>query len=99
MAEVKVVSRRAKPSDKPVRLATRIEKADGVAVTGDFTDWSPKGIRLEKTAEGEWCATFRLRPGEYQYRLLVDGEWCDHPEARKRVPNPFGSENCVLTVE
>jgi hypothetical protein len=39
-----------------------------------------------------------LAPGEYQYRLLVDGEWKDHSEAKRRVPNAFGSENCVLTV-
>jgi hypothetical protein len=28
----------------------------------------------------------------------VDGHWQDHAEAKKRTPNPFGGENCVLTV-
>jgi hypothetical protein len=35
---------------------------------------------------------------EYQYRLVVDGEWRDHAEAPRRVSNPYGTENCVLTV-
>ncbi|MBI3858582.1 MAG: hypothetical protein HY293_23090, partial [Planctomycetes bacterium] len=39
-----------------------------------------------------------LPPGEYEYRLIVDGVWRDHPGAAKRVPNPFGTENCVLVV-
>lgn len=99
MAEANVVNKRATSSGRPVWLSTRIDKAGGVAVTGDFTGWSSKGIALEKTTEGEWSVTFKLRPGEYQYRLLVDGEWRDHLEARKRVPNPFGAENCILTVE
>jgi hypothetical protein len=28
----------------------------------------------------------------------VDGEWRDDPNCTERVPNPFGSENCVLHV-
>jgi 1,4-alpha-glucan branching enzyme len=90
-------SRPAAPK-RPVTLATRIEKAKTVAVSGDFNDWAPVGIPMEKSGQGEWCLTFKLPPGEYQYRLLVDGRWHDHPEAKKRVPNPFGSDNCVLSI-
>jgi hypothetical protein len=39
-----------------------------------------------------------LTPGEYQYRLLVDGAWKDHAEAGLRVANPYGSDNCILRV-
>jgi hypothetical protein len=39
-----------------------------------------------------------LEPGDYQYRLRVDGAWMDHAEAARRVTNPFGTENCVLQV-
>ncbi len=39
-----------------------------------------------------------LAPGEYQYRLIVDGEWRDHSEATRRVANSFGTQNCVLIV-
>jgi 1,4-alpha-glucan branching enzyme len=82
-----------------IRLGHVAPKAKEVIVTGDFTRWSRTGVPLRTTGDGIWETTLLLAPGEYQYRLLVDGLWQDHPNARKRVPNPFGSENCVLVVK
>ena len=83
---------------KAVSFSTRMAGARSVRVTGDFTNWSSEGIALEPGAGGEWKAVLKLAPGQYQYRLLVDGQWRDHPEAEKRVQNPFGSENGILIV-
>jgi 1,4-alpha-glucan branching enzyme len=99
MAEQKVSTRTAKSARRRVPLATRIGRAEEVVVTGDFTGWSEDGIRLSQGADGAWSTTLKLAPGEYQYRLRVDGVWQDHAEAERRVPNPYGTENCVLTVE
>jgi 1,4-alpha-glucan branching enzyme len=85
-------------STRKVIFSVHFEGARAVSITGDFTKWSKEGLRLDKGPNGEWHATLNLAPGEHQYRLLVDGEWRDNPKAPKRVPNPFGSENCVLTV-
>lgn len=94
--------KQAKPesqsASKRVELVVDAREAAQVAVTGDFTGWSPEGVPLARGEQGEWRATLELAPGEYQYRLKIDGEWKDHPTAQKRVPNPFGSENCVLLV-
>jgi hypothetical protein len=30
--------------------------------------------------------------------MVIDGDWADHDEARARVSNPDGGENCILTV-
>lgn len=87
-----------KPVTREVAFAVRLENARDVAVTGDFTEWSREGLRLVAGGGGTWGATLKLAPGEYQYRLLVDGEWRDDPQAPKRVRNPYGSENGVLTV-
>jgi 1,4-alpha-glucan branching enzyme len=73
--------------------------AKRVSVTGDFSGWSEDGIRLVRGREGEWQTTLELEPGEYQYRLRVDGEWRDDESAERRVANPFGSENDVLEVK
>lgn len=81
-----------------VTLVTRLANAKEVVVTGDFTDWSKERLKMSRAADGEWKATLSLPPGEYQYRLLVDGQWQDHLEASKRTPNGFGCENCVLVV-
>lgn len=83
---------------KKVTVGLHAPNAREVLLTGDFTEWEKEGIRLAKRPNGEWFATMELAPGEYQYRFLVDGEWRDHPETEKRVPNPYGGTNCVLVV-
>ena len=69
-----------------------------VEVTGDFTGWVKEGIRLRHQGNGDWRTLLTLEPGEYQYRLRINGEWKDHAEATRRISNPFGTENCVLEV-
>ena len=86
------------PALKKIPLRVRAEGAKEVVLTGDFTQWAKDKIRLTPAAGGEWITLLELAPGEYQYRLLVDGEWRDHPEATRRVPNSFGTQNCVLVV-
>ena len=88
----------AVPSLKKVPLRVRAEGAKEVVLTGDFTQWAKDKIRLTPSAGGEWITSLELAPGEYQYRLIVDGEWRDHAEAAQRVPNSFGTQNCVLIV-
>ena len=98
MASEKVKTKQAGATVKQVEFVVRAEGAKEVLVTGDFTGWSEEGIQLTKTADGEWKAVLKFLPGEYQYRIRVDGRWQDHSEATRRVQNPFGSENCVLMV-
>jgi 1,4-alpha-glucan branching enzyme len=82
---------------KRVSFAATLAGAREVLLTGDFTQWKA-AVPLRKNPDGCWTAQLELAPGEYQYRLLVDGQWRDHAEAQRRIPNPFGTENCVLTV-
>jgi len=81
-----------------VTIVVRAPEAKDVRITGDFTRWAEQGIRLSSDGRGHWRTVLPLGPGDYQYRLLVDGIWQDHADAADRVPNPFGSENCVLKV-
>jgi 1,4-alpha-glucan branching enzyme len=81
-----------------VPIVVNAPKAADVRVTGEFTSWSERGVRLSHDGGGRWRTVLSLEPGEYQYRLRIDGAWEDHGEADLRVPNPFGSKNCVLTV-
>jgi 1,4-alpha-glucan branching enzyme len=98
MGEPKVLEKRPRSSSRRVSFVARVEKAKSVSVTGDFTGWSAEGISLVKGPNGDWQTALNLGPGEYQYRLRVDGQWQDHAQAQKHVSNSFGSENCVLTV-
>lgn len=83
---------------KKVPLKVKADGAKEVVLTGDFTAWAKDKVRLTPTAGGEWITVLELAPGEYQYRLIVDGEWRDHAEASGKIGNPFGTQNCVLIV-
>lgn len=73
-------------------------KAISVQLVGDFTHWQDEAIEMEKQKGGEWKTSVALAPGTYQYRFVVDGEWCGDPDCILRVANPYGSENGVRKV-
>ena len=83
---------------REVPFTVRAKGASEVVVTGDFTQWTRDGIRLRKGPNDEWRTVLELEPGEHQYRLVIDGNWQDDPQATKRVPNPYGGHNSVLRV-
>jgi len=99
MAKQKPSPTSTPPGHKRISFVFRHDHAKDVVITGDFTGWTDQGIRLTKGPTGEWQTILHLTPGEHQYRLRVDGNWEDNPEAKKRVPNPFGTENCILTAD
>jgi len=99
MAEPKKATNPARLQHKRISFILRHEHAKDVVITGDFTGWTDEGIRLTRGANGEWQTVLQLAPGEHQYRLRIDGQWEDHPQAKKRVPNPYGTQNCILTVD
>jgi 1,4-alpha-glucan branching enzyme len=96
-------SRKTSPAvtSSPRRLVTLVAPvgdASEVAATGDFTGWSKEGMRLRRRPDGAWAVTLQLSPGEYEYRLIVDGRWQNNPGAERHAANPFGSQNDVLVV-
>lgn len=88
----------AQGATREVPFTVRAKGASEVVVTGDFTQWTRDGIRLRKGPNDEWRTVLELEPGEHQYRLVIDGNWQDDPQAAKRVPNPYGGFNSVLRV-
>jgi hypothetical protein len=55
-------------------------------------------VALKKDSGGRWKGTLSLPPGEHEYRFRVDGEWRDDPKCSERIPNRYGSENCIVHV-
>jgi len=89
-----------KPAAPPAPVRKEIfgytaPEAGSVLLVGDFTNWQEKPIALKKGPDGLWLTTVMLPPGEYAYRFLVDGEWRNDPACCVRVPNPYGSANCL----
>jgi 1,4-alpha-glucan branching enzyme len=98
MEQTKLDRKSSHAVPREVPFVVRAKGASEVVLTGDFTRWAKEGVRLRKGPNDEWRTTLELEPGEYQYRLIVDGAWQDDPQAANRVPNPFGGQNCVLRV-
>jgi 1,4-alpha-glucan branching enzyme len=67
---------------------------------GDFTEWekSPKSMRQHE--DGSFSAEVTLPAGNnYRFRYLLDGgHWENDWAADSYAPNPFGTEDSVITV-
>lgn len=73
--------------------------AKAVCVAGTFNNWQPAAAPLSKGRGGTWSTEFFIKPGRYEYRFVVDGQWQDDPMAARFVSNPFGGLNCVVEVQ
>ncbi len=84
-----------------VRVTFSLEPtaAGGILVAGDFNGWQ-SGTPLKRQKDGSWKAALELPVGSrYQFRYLIDGtRWENDPAADAYVPNPFGSDNCVIDL-
>ncbi|MEZ4410604.1 MAG: alpha-amylase family glycosyl hydrolase [Polyangiales bacterium] len=70
----------------------------GVAVAGEWNSFSTMANPLRDNGDGTWGATVEIPPGDYGYKLVIDGsEWILDPSviARKNVS---GTENSRLIV-
>ena len=74
-------------------------EAQEVYLVGNFNTWDTSANPIKKDKKGVWKTTLSLKPGRYEYRFLVDGNWENDPACCDCVPNEFGSENCVRIVE
>jgi 1,4-alpha-glucan branching enzyme len=82
----------------PVHFEYTHPTAITVAVAGSFNEWHPTSKSMQPSGLGRWRKEAFLRPGEYEYCLVVDGLWMPDPQAPHCVANPFGGRNSVLKV-
>lgn len=103
MAGKKKMTRKGEPGEEPLAKRAQFEfaapEAREVYFVGDFNGWDTKANPMEKDDDGIWRAILTLKPGRYEYRFFVDGNWENDPSCSSRVPNEFGSKNCVRIVE
>ncbi len=89
----------AEPQPGAVPVTFRLQGYDNarwVTVGGSFNDWNDMALPM-RWENGAWVARVYLDPGEYRYKLVVDGVW---------IPDPGNPEidlkdnfNSVLKVE
>lgn len=88
------------PAPKTVSAVFTLKapEAKQVLVCGEFNGWQPEAAPLTRRADGTWETSLTLRPGRYQYKFVVDGNWIHDPNAKMNVPNEHYSLNSVIEV-
>jgi 1,4-alpha-glucan branching enzyme len=81
------------------RGAPSAPQAQRVSIAGDFNQWNPSSHPLQRDIKGTWRISLDLKPGKYEYRFLLDGEWQNDPNCDSFVENPFSTSNCLKIVE
>ena len=88
-----------KIATKAVQFRYEAPEAGTVFIAGDFNNWDSHAAELKKDKSGVWKASLKLKPGRYEYKFWVDGEWRNDPSCHQCVPNKYGSANCVIEVK
>jgi len=84
---------------KKVQFEFSAPEAEKVYLAGTFNNWDASAHPMKKDRDGVWKTSLSLKPGSYEYRFFVDGNWENDPSCSNCVLNEFGSENCVRFVE
>lgn len=82
------------------RVTFKLSAADAgsVFVAGEFNGWDMGKKALKKNAKGEWTGFVNLKPGNYQYKYVVDSSWVLDSESHV-VDNGMGGHNNLVVVK
>jgi 5'-AMP-activated protein kinase regulatory beta subunit len=81
---------------RKVTFSIEAPRAEEVILTGDFNNWSSKTHPMKNDGNGMWSKTVMLKPGQYEYKFLIDGNWKVDPTNNQTCLNCFGTRNNVL---
>ena len=87
-----------KHESKRIHFEFASPTAESVAIAGSFNDWQPNATPMIALGKGRWAKDLALPPGDYEYCLVVDGQWTPDPQAIETAPNPFGGVNSIRKV-
>lgn len=73
--------------------------ASEVFLAGTFNQWDPKATPLRRQPNGQWITAVMLKPGEYEYKFVIDGNWQTDPLSSRLVPNSFDGFNSLVEVK
>lgn len=90
----------AEVKETEVTFSFHAEKGKEIYVAGEFNGWDPTTQKLVYQAdEGVYLAKVALKPGDYQYKFVIDGIWCADPENANSVANDQGTFNSIVSVK
>ncbi|MFH2138279.1 MAG: AAA family ATPase [Candidatus Omnitrophota bacterium] len=71
-----------------------------VEIAGDFNGWvAASESKLENVNDGVWAKVYRLNPGRYRYKFVVDGQWVVDPNNPNIETDEVGNSNSLLEIK
>ena len=89
----------SRSSSREVEFTLSAPDAKKVSIAGPFNDWNTQAMPMKKGKDGSWKIKLKLPPGKCEYKYFVDGSWLNDIAHSESAPNPFGTNNCVITVQ
>ncbi len=86
-----------KPAQKVI-LDFRTMRCEQLQIAGDFNDWKPDNQVETRIEDGTMQKILHIKPGSYEYRVIIDGVWQCDPTNPHMVPNQLGGSNSLLRV-
>jgi 1,4-alpha-glucan branching enzyme len=71
----------AKNMAKPVNFYCASPEAESVSLIGDFNDWNPNSLPMQRREDGWWFIQVLITHGHHHYLFLVDGTPALDPRA------------------
>lgn len=83
----------------PVCFSCAASPGHSVSLAGVFNDWDPAACPMKFNNKSEYYeCTLHLAAGDYEYKLVVDGEWLPDEDNPNFVSNDFGTLNSIIRV-
>jgi len=105
LVDGKIVQQNKEPQQQKLSLGKSsvftfkgFNNAKKVAIAGDFNDWNPSEILMNRT-DGGWTISYALGRGNYQYKFIVDDKWITDPANPNVVDDGNGNVNSFIVVE
>ncbi len=88
----------AKRTAKPVQFMLLAPHAKEVYLMGDFNNWDPHSIPMQRQPDGGWRVEVTLPHGHHRYLFVVDGQPTLDPRAYGVVRDPQGRKVSLIAV-
>ncbi len=76
---------------KMVTFSIKKPAAKEIMLAGDFNGWDQKSTPLKKGNDGTFSLTMPLKPGRYNYKFIIDGNWTADPAATETSGPPYNN--------
>jgi 1,4-alpha-glucan branching enzyme len=88
----------AKEMTKPVNFYFASRDAASVNLVGDFNNWDPNSLPMQRRVDGWWFIQVPLTHGHHPYLFLVDGEPTLDPKATGTIQIDRYAKASVIAV-